>query len=46
MFDKPHLVLNWTFDVPNYRLFIKIILLEYETDVFLTRVFSINKDQV
>ena len=22
--DKPHLVLNWTFDVPNYKLFCKI----------------------
>jgi len=31
MIDKPHLVLNWTFDVPNYRLFIKIVDdLEYE----------------
>lgn len=29
--DKPHLVLNWTFDIPNYRLFIKILdNLEYE----------------
>ena len=29
--NKPHLVLNWTFDIPNYKLFIKIAdNLEYE----------------
>jgi len=29
--DKPHLVLNWIFDVPNYKLFIQIADdLEYE----------------
>ena len=32
MTDKPHLVLNWTFDVPNHKLFIKIADdLEYES---------------
>ena len=31
MENLPHLVLNWTFDVPNYKLFIKIADdLEYE----------------
>lgn len=31
MEDLPHLVLNWTFDIPNYKLFIKIADdLEYE----------------
>jgi hypothetical protein len=31
MSDKPHLVLNWTFDIPNHKLFIQIADdLEYE----------------
>jgi len=31
MSSKPHLVLNWTFDIPNHKLFIKIADdLEYE----------------
>lgn len=31
MKSKPHLVLNWTFDIPNNKLFIKIVDdLEYE----------------
>jgi hypothetical protein len=31
MADRPHLVLDWTFDVPNYKLFINIADdLEYE----------------